>query len=599
MVNKKNKILKNIQGFCIVLSSLFFVTNALADDKILPSADKKLEKLIAQHWDYSLKESPLSATSEGITQYNHLLNRVSKIDNDRRLIEEKKLLGQLVKIDPVKLSAANRINHQLFKWVIEGSIESYQLNLSRIPLNTFYSFFLEVLNMSNGLPMNTAKDYQDYIARLNEIPRYFDENMANMRIGINSNFTLPKIVVEGILPTVQAQIYDKPTGSSLYKPFLKMSAKLSEKEQKQLRESAKQAISKSAIPAFRKFAEFFGGEYLQAATVTLGAEQMNNGKAYYAHQIKKYTTLPNITAKEIHQTGLSEVKRIRAEMAEIIKEVKFEGSFEEFTQYLRTDPQFYAKTPKDLLKEASYIAKRIDYIMPEFFKTLPRIPYGVVPVPKEIAPNYTTASYNAAVVGGTRGGAYWLNTHELDQRPLYELTALTLHESVPGHHHQSAISSELKNVPKFRLGLYFSAYGEGWGLYSEKLGVEMGLYDTPYDNFGRLSYEMWRACRLVIDTGIHAMKWSRQQGIDFLSSNTSLSAANVRSEVDRYISWPGQALSYKLGELQIWKLRKKAEKALGAQFDLRDFHDALLNNGALPLAMVEAEIDRYISLNKK
>jgi uncharacterized protein (DUF885 family) len=237
--------------------------------------------------------------------------------------------------------------------------------------------------------------------------------------------------------------------------------------------------------------------------------------------------------------------------------------------------------------------------MPEYFKTLPRLPYGVVAVPKEIAPNYTTASYNSAVVGGTRGGAYWLNTYQLDQRPLYELTALTLHESVPGHHHQSAISSELKNVPKFRLGLYFSAYGEGWGLYSEKLGVEMGLYDTPYDDFGRLSYEMWRACRLVIDTGIHAMKWSRQQGIDFLSSNTSLSQTNVRAEVDRYISWPGQALSYKLGELHIWKLRKKAEKSLGEQFDLREFHDALLSNGALPLAMVEAEIDRYIALNKK
>ena len=595
----KNKVLKNIRGLCLVLLTFLYATNLMADDKVSLNADKKLEQLISQHWDYSMKESPLSATSEGITKYNHLLNRVSKIDNDRRLAAETKLLGQLVKIDPTQLSDANRINHQLFKWVIEGSIESYQLNLSRIPLNTFYSFFLQVLNMSNGLPMNTAKDYNDYIARINEIPRYFNENITNMREGIKTNFTLPKIVVEGILPTVQAQIYDKPTDSSLYKPFLKMSTKISNKEQAQLRESAKQAISQSAIPAFRAFAEFFGGEYLQAATITLGAEQMNNGKAYYASQIKKYTTLPNITAKEIHQTGLSEVKRIRAEMLEIIKETKFEGSFEEFTQYLRTDPQFYAKTPKDLLKEASYIAKRIDYIMPEFFKTLPRIPYGVVAVPKEIAPNYTTASYNSAVVGGTRGGAYWLNTYQLDQRPLYELTALTLHESVPGHHHQSAISSELQNVPKFRLGLYFSAYGEGWGLYSEKLGVEMGLYDTPYDNFGRLSYEMWRACRLVIDTGIHAMKWSRQQGIDFLSSNTSLSPANVRAEVDRYISWPGQALSYKLGELHIWKLRKKAEKSLGKQFDLREFHDALLSNGALPLAMVEAVIDRYITLNKK
>jgi len=599
MINKKNSFLINIHSLSVIFFTLIFAKELMATDKASLNGDQQLEILIAQHWEYSLKESPMSATSEGITKYNHLLNRVSKIDNDRRLKKEQHLLSQLEEIDQAELSVANRVNSQLFKWVIEGSIESYQLNLSRIPLNTFYSFFLGVLNMGNGLPMNTVKDYNDYIARLNEIPRYFNENIANMREGIDSRFTLPKIVVEGILPTVQAQIYEKPTDSSLYKPFLKMSSRLSNKEQEQLRESAKKAISKFAIPAFKKFAEFFGGEYLQAATVTLGAEQMNNGKAYYAYQIKKYTTIPNITAKEIHQTGLSEVKRIRAEMNEIIKETNFDGSFEEFTQYLRTDPQFYAKTPKDLLKEAAYIAKRIDYIMPEFFKTLPRMPYGVVEVPKEIAPNYTTASYNSAVVGGTRGGAYWLNTYQLDQRPLYELTALTLHESVPGHHHQSAISSELKNVPKFRLGLYFSAYGEGWGLYSEKLGVEMGLYDTPYDNFGRLSYEMWRACRLVIDTGIHAMKWSRQQGIDFLSSNTSLSPANVRAEVDRYISWPGQALSYKLGELQIWKLRKKAERSLGEKFDLRDFHDALLSNGALPLAMVEAEIDRYITLNKR
>jgi uncharacterized protein (DUF885 family) len=482
--------------------------------------------------------------------------------------------------------------------VLEGSIEGYQLNLSRIPLTTFSSFFMSVLGMANGLPMNNVKDYQDYISRLNDIPRYFNENIANMRTGIETRFTLPKIVVEGILPTVQAQIYQDPTKSSLYKPFLKMNSNVSVEQQQKLRTSAKNAISQSAIPAFKSFAEFFGGDYLQAATDTLGAEQMNNGKAYYAHQIKSYTTLTNITALQIHQTGLSEVKRIRAEMEKVIKELNFVGTFEDFTQFLRSDPQFYAKTAKELLKEAAYIAKRIDYVMPEYFGKLPRTPYGVVPVPKEIAPNYTTASYNPAVVGGNRGGAYWLNTYQLDQRPLYELTALTLHEAVPGHHHQSAISSELENVPKFRLALYFSAYGEGWGLYSEKLGVEMGLYDTQYDHFGRLSYEMWRACRLVIDTGIHAMGWSREQGLSFLANNTSLSKANVRAEVDRYISWPGQALSYKLGELEIWKLRKKAEKALGDKFDIRSFHDALLGNGALPLTMVETEIERFITKSR-
>ena len=597
---KYNNLIKNYKiGNILTFMWLFFYScHSLANAQDVTNANEKLTEIINERWDYSLKENPLSATRSGLSEYNHLLPRVSAKDNDNRLVAEQKFLDRLSTIDIEQLTDENRINHQLLKWVIEDSISRYQLNLSRIPLNTFSSFFLSVLSMGNGLVMSNTKDYQDYIARLNEIPRYFNENIENMHTGIETNFTLPKIVIEGILPTVKAQIYKDPTKSSLYKPFLKMNNTLSEETKAQLRASAKQAISKSAIPAFETFAEFFGGEYLQAAPEKLGAEQMNNGKAYYAHQIKTYTTLTDITAQEIHQTGLSEVKRIRAEMNKIIKDLNFKGSFEEFTHFLRTDPQFYAKSSKDLLKEASYVAKRIDYVMPEFFGKLPRLPYGVVPVPKEIAPNYTTASYNGAVVGGNRGGAYWLNTYQLDQRPLYELTALTLHEAVPGHHHQTAISSELQNVPKFRLGLYFSAYGEGWGLYSEKLGIEMGVYDTPYDHFGRLSYEMWRACRLVIDTGIHSQGWSRQQGIDFLASNTSLSEANVRAEVDRYISWPGQALSYKLGELAIWKFRNKAEKALGVKFNLPDFHDALLGNGALPLTMVEAEINRFIATNK-
>ncbi|MFQ3288832.1 MAG: hypothetical protein ACI93V_001052 [Alteromonadaceae bacterium] len=594
-------ILKKTMKISYLITYLGLLTYSVflsADDKMPLSANKQLTTIITERWDYSLRENPMSATHAGIEKYNHLLNRVSSVDNNRRLDAEKVFFNRLISINVSALTAENRINHQLLKWVLEQEIEGYQLNLSRIPLTTFSSFFMSVLNMANGLPMTSVKDYQDYISRLNDIPRYFNENIDNMRTGIKTNFTLPKIVVEGIFPTVMAQVYKDPTKSSLYKPFIKISGDISAENQKKLRVSAKKAILQSAIPAFKSFADFFGGEYLAAATDTLGAEQMNNGKAYYAHQIKTYTTLTNITAQQIHQTGLSEVKRIRAEMVKVIKELNFEGTFDDFTEFLRTDPQFYAKSAKDLLKEAAYIAKRIDYVMPEFFGNLPRIPYGIVPVPKEIAPNYTTASYNSALVGGNRGGAYWLNTYQLDQRPLYELTALTLHEGVPGHHHQSAISSELQNVPKFRLALYFSAYGEGWGLYAEKLGVEMGLYDTPYDNFGRLSYEMWRACRLVIDTGIHAMGWSRQQGLDFLASNTSLSQANVRAEVDRYISWPGQALSYKVGELAIWTLRNKAEKSLGEKFNIKNFHDTLLGNGALPLTMVEAEIDRYIDASR-
>ncbi|WP_353056948.1 DUF885 domain-containing protein [Microbulbifer sp. MLAF003] len=368
-------------------------------------------------------------------------------------------------------------------------------------------------------------------------------------------------------------------------------------EQQRLRETGKAAIEQVAIPAFARVANFLEGDYLKAASETIGAEKMRGGSDYYRHNIRNYVTL-DMDPLEIHRTGLAEVKRIRAEMEELIKESGFKGTFEEFTHFLRTDPQFYAQTPEELLKETAYISKRIDYLLPEFFNLLPRTPYGVVPVPSEIAPNYTTASYNPAAIGGTRGGAYWLNTYGLDQRPLYELPALTLHEAVPGHHLQNALSQELENVPDFRRNLYLSAFGEGWALYSERLGKEMGLYTTPYEHFGRLSYEMWRAARLVIDTGIHSQGWTRQQALDFLSSNTSLSPANVRAEVDRYISWPGQALSYKMGEIKIRQLRAQAEKELGDRFDLRVFHDALLKNGALPLSMLEEQMQGFIEEQK-
>jgi len=281
-------------------------------------------------------------------------------------------------------------------------------------------------------------------------------------------------------------------------------------------------------------------------------------------------------------------------MQAIIDELEFDGDFDAFSEFLRTDPQFYADSEEQLLKEAAYIAKRIDYVLPGYFGRLPRQPYGIVPVPEEIAPNYTTGAYYGAPPGAKNGGAFWINTHALDQRPLYELPALTLHEAVPGHHHQNAISGELENVPAFRRNLYFSAFGEGWALYAEKLGVEMGIYQTPYEHFGRLSYEMWRACRLVVDTGLHAQGWTRQQAMDFFHDNTSLSEGNIRAEVDRYISWPGQALAYKLGELKIWELRRIAEHDLGERFDLRAFHDVVLGNGAVPLAMLEEIVLRWI-----
>lgn len=558
------------------------------------TATAQLQQVIDDHWQYSLREDPVTAGRMGLAGYNNRLPGVTAKDRARRLKAEQALLQRLQAINTEQLTDSDRVNQQLLAWVLRNSIQSNTLFLDRIPANTFYSFWSSALDASSGLAMSKVTDYQDYIARLHDFGRYFDENIANMRTGIQDGFVLPKIVVQGIAPTVRAQVYKDPTQSSLYQPFKKFPASFSQAEQQQLEQAGRQAIAQSAVPAFARLAEFLEGDYMKAATESLAAEQLPQGKAYYRHSINTYVT-QDMDPAEIHRIGLAEVKRIRAEMDTLIKQTGFKGSFSDFTKFLRTDPQFYAKTPTELVKEASYIAKRIDYRLPEFFGKLPRLPYGIVPVPDEIAPNYTTASYNPAAIGGIRGGAYWLNTHALDQRPLYELVALTLHEAVPGHHLQNALSQELENVPQFRRNLYLSAYGEGWGLYAERLGVEMGVYDNAYQQFGRLSYEMWRACRLVIDTGIHSQGWSRQQALDFLSSNTSLSQANVRAEVDRYISWPGQALSYKMGEIKIRQLRAKAEQQLGNKFDLRAFHDALLANGALPLEILQTEMDRFIA----
>ena len=559
------------------------------------TAESQLHAIIDEHWDYSLRENPLMATQAGVSDYNHLLPRVTVADRERRLAAEREFLHRLQAIDAEALGADQRINHELLEWVLRDSIHAYELNLARIPFNTFYGFYMAVLSMTNGLPMATVDDYEDYIARLNEIPRYFSENIDNMRAGMSTGFTLPRIVMDGILPTIEAQVYDNPEASSFHDPFADMGDGIPEADQARLLLAGRKAVKDSAITAFAGLAAFFKDEYLAAATATLGAEQLPDGKAYYAHQIASYATVTDQSSTEIHNIGLAEVARIRTEMDALIAGLKFDGDFAAFTEFLRTDPQFYANSAEELLKEAAYTAKRIDYLMPGFFGKLPRLSYGVVPVPDEVAPNYTTAAYVGPPIGGTVGGAYWVNTYALDQRPLYELTALTLHEAVPGHHHQGALSQELENMPDFRRNLYISAFGEGWGLYSEKLGIEMGVYRSPYENFGRLSYEMWRACRLVIDTGIHSQGWSRAQAMAYLAGNTSLSRGNVRSEVDRYISWPGQALSYKLGELKIWELRHRAEEALGDDFDLREFHDVLLGNGALPLCMLENVIDRYIA----
>jgi uncharacterized protein (DUF885 family) len=405
--------------------------------------------------------------------------------------------------------------------------------------------------------------------------------------------TIPRATLDGYDSTITAHVVDDPTKSVFWVPFAKFPSSVPASEQDRLRQEGRDAIMNGAVAGYRSFLDFFRNEYLPKARTTLGASELPDGRAYYALKIREFTTL-NLTPEEIHKIGLDEVDRISAEMNTVMKQTGFEGDFPAFLLFLRTDPRFYAKTPEELLMRASRIAKRIDGKLPSLFKTLPRLPYTVEPVPADIAPKYTSGRYVGPAQGSTQPGIYWVNTYMLESRPLYNLEALTLHEAVPGHHLQIALSRELTDLPNFRRFSYISAFGEGWGLYCEWLGLEAGIYSDPYSNFGRLTYEMWRACRLVVDTGIHSMGWTRKQAIDYLASHTALPLHEVETEVDRYISWPGQALSYKLGQLKIRELRTYAEKQLGAKFDVREFHDVVLRDGRLPLELLDEQVKEYV-----
>lgn len=508
----------------------------------------------------------------------------------RRLAVWDGVLKQLEGIDPAALSPADRIDYAVYRPQVENLAASVRFRDYEMPFNADSSFWANLAFMARR-PMRDATAYRNYIARINDVPRYFDQQIANMRAGLARGFSVPKAVLGGRDASIAnvAELKD-PEKSALWKPFEKMPASIPAAEQEQLRSAARTAIRDQLIPSYAKLLTFFRSEYMPGARDTLAAEAMPNGKAWYAQQIRDYTTL-DLSADEIHQTGLKEVARIQAEMNAIIDQVGFkapagEDRFAAFLKFLRTDPQFYAKTPQELLDRAAWISKRVDGEIGKIIGTLPRGRFTIIPVPDDIAPYWTAG----------RGGAdtYWVNTYNLPSRPLYNLPALTLHESAPGHALQGSLAKEQAAQPAFRRKNYISAYGEGWGLYSENLGVDMGIYETPYEDFGRLTYAMWRASRLVIDTGVHAKGWTRDQALAYLRDRTALSEHEVTTEVDRYISWPGQALSYKLGELAIVKLRAEAEAALGPRFDLKAFHDVILAQGSVPLPVLEQQVQAWV-----
>jgi uncharacterized protein (DUF885 family) len=502
------------------------------------------------------------------------------------------LLQQLQKVDATALTGQDQINHAVLVYRLQNDVDEYRFGAHYLPLNAESGFHSDVLFMLNGQSVKNEASAKSYLKKLSGVARFIDQQMHWMQLGLAKGYTQPKAVLIGYQDGIKSFISTKAAESPFYRPFLVQPDGIEDKVWQQLQQEAAQLISVQVTPAYQRYYDFFVNDYLVGARDSIAATDLPDGAAYYQNRLEYYTTL-KMTPQQVHEIGLTEVARIRKEMQQVIEQTGFKGDFAQFVHFLRTDKQFYVDTPEQLLKEAAYLSKKIDAQLPKLFKTLPRTPYGVEPVPAQIAPKYTTGRY-AGGGGNGEPGFYWVNTYALDRRPLYELEALTLHEAVPGHHLQISLANEQASLPDYRRSFYTSAFGEGWGLYAEYLGLEVGFYQDPYSNFGRLTYEMWRACRLVVDTGMHTMGWTRQQAIDYLAGNTALSMHNVTTEVDRYISWPAQALSYKLGEITIKRLRKQAEQQLGEKFDVRAFHDAVLENGSLPLSALEQQVNLFI-----
>ena len=564
-------------NYLLIFIFIFFSCNS---DK------KNLENIIQEyqnHESYDYKEYPLGNFSE-----NHFKQEKEFAFN---------ILSKLSKIDVNKLDENDNISYELLSFILNDIIAYYDFERFLNPLLSDSGFHSSLVY--NVRPLYDYEQVKNYLNKLNSIPQYVDQYLPLLRRGIEKGVSQPLIIFNGYESTYDDHITDNYESNYFYSPFKNLPKDLSQAHKDSILTEAKKAIEKNVVPQFVRIKEFFETEYYPNTRKTIGVSETPNGSEFYQNRINYYTTSKNYTADEIHQIGLNEVSRIKKEMIKIIEELRFKGSFEEFFKFLRTDSQFYAKTPEALLMYARDISKRADEQLPRFFKTLPRKPYGVAPVPDAIAPKYTGGRYVGTSKNSTDPGYYWVNTYDLKSRTLYTIPALTVHEAVPGHHLQSALNNELgDSIPRFRRNLYLSAYGEGWGLYTEFLADEMGIYTTPYEQFGKFTYEMWRACRLVIDTGIHAKGWSREEAVDFMSKNTALSLHEVNTEIDRYISWPGQALSYKIGELKIRQLRNKAKKELKEKFDIREFHEKILEYGTVTLSTLERRINNYISEKK-
>ena len=551
------------------------------------NADAQLRAIYTEEWKWRLDQFPgLEGPAKPVP------DRLPKTDpatQDARLRYWEEVLHKLGAIPRAQLSQEEQINYDVYRPEIENFVADQKFRDYEMPANSDSAFWTD-LGYTARRPYKSVTDYKNWIAQLRDVPRYFREQIANMRAGLARGLTPPRVTLEGRDKSIATIAEAKPEDNLLYTPFREPMVGVEAAEQGKLKSEAAQVIRDIVQPAYADLLKFFRDEYVPHTRTTLAAEALPDGKAYYRQKIREFTTL-DLAPEEIHRTGLSEVAKLHAQMVDVMHETGFKGKFAAFLKFLRDDPQFYAKTPQELLNRAAWIAKVFDGKSSQYFGYLPRMRFTIKPVPPDLAPFYTSG----------RGGAgvYLLNTYDLPHRPLYNLVALTLHESAPGHAFQGPIALEHKNQPEFRQHDYISAYGEGWALYCEKLGVEMGMYETPYERFGMLGYQIWRAARLVVDTGVHSKGWTREQALQFMHDNTALPDHEVETEVDRYIAWPGQALSYYLGELAIVRAREKAEKELGAKFNIRAFHDAVLELGSVPLPVLTARVDRLIAESGK
>ena len=545
-------------------------------------ADARLRALYTEEWNWRQREMARRSDAPGEAGAADHFPRVDSASQSRRYAYWMRTLAALDSIPLDQLSGEERINARVFGTSLRALANDVRFRTYEAPLNSD-TFFWTEFTPRQGFA--TVDVYRNYLARLRDVPRYFDENVANMRAGIARGYTVPRVSVTGRDRTIEAYLKADST-NPLFTPFAQMPATIPAAEQDALRREAATVLRDVIVPAYTRLLTFMRGEYLPGTRTTLAATSLPDGQAYYKAMIEKFTTL-DLTAQQIHDIGLREVARIRAEMEATKQRAGFAGSMAEFFHFLRTDPQFYAKTPRELLSYSAYVSKKADWKLAETIGTIPRRRHGIRPVPEALAPIYT----------GGRGGleSCLMNTYNLPARPLYTLASLTLHECTPGHSFQAALALEGPERPPFRRGTSFSGYGEGWGLYTEWLGTVMGIYETPYEDFGRLTYEMWRACRLVIDTGIHQFGWTRERAMEYLREHAALAEHEITTEVERYIAWPGQALAYKLGELQIRRHRREAEEKLGAAFDQRTFHDAILALGSVPLPVLEERMTQFIA----